>query len=109
MSAIQLTGKWGGISLAASNFQLMTEPQVPNLSAPAANFTTTLWSVVLQAGSDETRQARPALEKLCRAYWHPLYCYVRRRGHPAADAQDLVQGLFAVSGGRKVRRVALEK
>ena len=61
---------------------------------PAGQFETTLWTVVLQAGSTETTQSRSALEHLCRAYWHPLYCYVRRRGHAAPDAQDLVQGFF---------------
>lgn len=64
-------------------------------TAVTGHFDTTLWHVVLQAGSDETGQSRPALEKLCRAYWHPLYCYARRRGHAPADAQDLVQGLFS--------------
>ncbi len=59
------------------------------------HFETTLWTVVLQAGSTETTQSRAALEQLCRAYWHPLYCYVRRRGHAPHDAQDLVQGFFA--------------
>jgi RNA polymerase sigma-70 factor (ECF subfamily) len=34
------------------------------------------------------------LEKLCRAYWYPLYSYIRRRGVPAADAQDLTQEFF---------------
>lgn len=64
-------------------------------SRPAGPFETTLWTVVLQAGSAETTQSRAALEHLCRAYWHPLYCYARRRGHSAPDAQDLVQGFFA--------------
>jgi RNA polymerase sigma factor (sigma-70 family) len=64
-------------------------------SRPAGHFETTLWTVVLQAGSAETTQSRAALEHLCRAYWHPLYCYVRRRGHSPPDAQDLVQGFFA--------------
>lgn len=59
------------------------------------HFGTTVWQVVAQAGSAETTQAMMALDQLCRAYWHPLYCYARRRGHPAADAQDLVQGFFA--------------
>lgn len=64
-------------------------------SRPAGHFETTLWTVVLQAGSAETTQSRVALEHLCRAYWHPLYCYARRRGHSSPDAQDLVQGFFA--------------
>jgi RNA polymerase sigma-70 factor (ECF subfamily) len=40
-------------------------------------------------------QGREALEQLCRGYWFPLYAYVRRRGHDADAAQDLVQGFFA--------------
>jgi RNA polymerase sigma-70 factor (ECF subfamily) len=34
------------------------------------------------------------LEHLCQVYWPPLYAYVRRRGHPPADAQDLTQAFF---------------
>jgi len=36
-----------------------------------------------------------ALAELCRAYWLPLYAYVRKRGHDTHDAQDLVQAFFA--------------
>src|SRR6185295_18403144 len=32
---------------------------------------------------------------LCRAYWPPLYSYIRRQGHEAAEAQDLTQEFFA--------------
>jgi RNA polymerase sigma-70 factor (ECF subfamily) len=35
------------------------------------------------------------LEKLCRAYWYPLYAFVRRQGHGPEDAQDLTQAFFA--------------
>jgi RNA polymerase sigma-70 factor (ECF subfamily) len=28
-------------------------------------------------------------------YWYPLYAYVRRKGHQAAEAQDLTQAFFA--------------
>jgi RNA polymerase sigma factor (sigma-70 family) len=61
----------------------------------AATFCTTHWSVVLQAGGPDSPQAAEALEWLCRAYWYPLYAYVRRQGHPFADAQDLTQEFFA--------------
>jgi DNA-directed RNA polymerase specialized sigma24 family protein len=36
-----------------------------------------------------------AMETLCRAYWYPLYAYVRRDGHAPHDAQDLTQEFFA--------------
>jgi RNA polymerase sigma-70 factor (ECF subfamily) len=58
-------------------------------------FVTTRWSVVLTAGSSETTGARHALEKLCQAYWYPLYAYVRRRGFSPPDAEDLTQEFFA--------------
>jgi RNA polymerase sigma-70 factor (ECF subfamily) len=50
---------------------------------------------VLAAARSDTTKAQAALEKLCRTYWYPLYAYVRRRGHPAHDAQDLTQAFFA--------------
>lgn len=43
-------------------------------------FTTTHWSVVLAAGRGSP-DSESALTLLCRAYWRPLFAYVRRRGH----------------------------
>jgi len=57
-------------------------------------FATTQWSVVLAAGGDSSRAA-PALEKLCSAYWYPIYAFVRRQGRSPHDAQDLTQQFFA--------------
>jgi len=50
---------------------------------------------VLAAGQRSTPQSDRALEELCRAYWYPLYAYVRRHGHSKEDAEDLTQGFFA--------------
>jgi len=61
---------------------------------PRAGFHTTHWSEVLAAGSPSSPRAREALEHLCRAYWFPLYAYVRRLGYPSEDAKDLTQGFF---------------
>jgi RNA polymerase sigma factor (sigma-70 family) len=58
-------------------------------------FATTHWSVVLAAGQGQSAPAQQALEKLCRAYWYPIYAYVRRKGHKAEEAQDLTQEFFA--------------
>jgi RNA polymerase sigma factor (sigma-70 family) len=59
-----------------------------------ARFTQTHWSVVLAAADRGSPEAEEALEKLCRTYWYPLYAFLRRSGHTADDAKDLVQGLF---------------
>lgn len=58
-------------------------------------FLTTHWSVVLTAGRSDTPRALDSLEQLCRTYWYPLYVYVRRRGYPPEDAEDLTQEFFA--------------
>jgi len=65
-----------------------------------APFTTTHWSVVLQA-QGESPAAQEALEKLCRMYWWPLYGFVRREGYNPEEAQDLTQGFFALLLERK--------
>ncbi len=69
-------------------------------------FATTQWSMVLAAGDSSAPGAKEALERLCRAYWYPLYAFVRRRGHDPHDAQDLAQGFFAWLLESKQLRVA---
>ncbi len=73
----------------------MDSTSTPAGRAPEAWFVTTRWSVVLSAGRKDSPHADAALETLCRAYWYPLYAYVRRLGHSPADAQDLTQEFFA--------------
>ena len=60
-------------------------------------FATTHWSLVVAAKPGEASQSRAqqALDYLCRAYWYPLYAFVRSRGYSSDDAQDLTQSFFA--------------
>jgi RNA polymerase sigma factor (sigma-70 family) len=60
-----------------------------------AAFTTTHWSVVLEA-QGPTPAAQAALDKLCSTYWRPIYGFVRRHGTDAEEAKDLTQGFFAL-------------
>jgi RNA polymerase sigma factor (sigma-70 family) len=65
---------------------------------------------VLGAGEAETPANSEALEKLCRAYWTPLYAYLRRRGESPHDAQDLTQGFLArVIAREDIGRIGPEK
>jgi RNA polymerase sigma factor (sigma-70 family) len=57
-------------------------------------FTTTHWSVVLEA-QGESPAAQKALEKLCRTYWRPIFAFLRRQGLSSAEAEDITQGFFA--------------
>jgi RNA polymerase sigma-70 factor (ECF subfamily) len=58
-------------------------------------FVTTHWSLVLSARDPQSPRSAEALEKLCRAYWYPLYAYVRRTGQSRENAEDLTQAFFA--------------
>ena len=59
-------------------------------------FAATHWSVVLAARGGDSTRARAALEALCRTYWYPLYAFARRLGQSPHDAEDSVQGFFAI-------------
>ena len=56
---------------------------------------TTSWTQVLAARDAPTGESRRALEALCRAYWYPVYAFVRREGLSPDDARDATQGYFA--------------
>src|SRR5215475_1850135 len=72
----------------------MVEERGPSQDTPRV-FATTHWSVVLAAGKNSSDGAQTALESLCRAYWYPIYVYVRRKGHGPEAAEDLTQEFFA--------------
>lgn len=70
-------------------------PNNPSDEPSPAHFPTTRWSLVLQAGNPNSPLARESLAELCRAYWYPLYAYIRRRGNVPEQAKDLTQDFFA--------------
>ncbi|MEZ5944031.1 MAG: sigma-70 family RNA polymerase sigma factor [Planctomycetaceae bacterium] len=75
-----------------SGMEIDDESKLP--AGRAGSFATTHWSLVIAAGNDAGEESRRALEELCRAYWSPLYAYVRRRVSSVHEAQDLTQAFF---------------
>ena len=71
----------------------MSEPRAD--LPPDAAFPTTWWSRVVAAGDASDSRARDALADLCRAYWYPIYAFIRRKGFDAEAALDLTQDYFA--------------
>ena len=60
----------------------------------------------MTAGSGKAEPAQDALETLCRAYWFPIYVYVRRKGYAPDEAKDLTQEYFAQLIAKKHVRLA---
>lgn len=70
----------------------MPDPPSSHEAAVPRAFATTHWSVIQAVAQGESAAA---LETLCRAYRHPVYAYVRRKGYQPEEAQDLTQEFFA--------------
>ena len=88
----------------------MTNGQTMHTLPGPYQFPTTRWTLVVAAGDPHEKEARSALVSLCENYWYPLYAYLRRRGHPADQAQDLTQGFFIrMLEGRYLDRADPEK
>ena len=80
----------------ASETWIMSKRTLSDSSATASgSFPHTHWSVIWAARDGDSTEAAEALNKLCRAYWRPLFCYARRRGYDFEQARDLTQGFFA--------------
>ncbi len=87
----------------------MNDRTMHTLAGPS-QFPTTRWTLVVAAGDPHRKEARSALVSLCEGYWYPLYAYLRRRGYPADQAQDLTQEFFMrVLEGRYLDRADPEK
>jgi RNA polymerase sigma factor (sigma-70 family) len=88
----------------------MTNGQTMRTLPGSSQFPTTRWTLVVAAGDRERKAAGSALVSLCENYWYPLYAFLRRRGYPADQAQDLTQEFFIrVLEGRYLDRADPEK
>jgi DNA-directed RNA polymerase specialized sigma24 family protein len=70
-------------------------PDLPVGLAGVGSFQTTRWTVIMAAKEPQSAQGQEALARFCQAYWYPVYCFIRGRGCPHHDAQDLTQDYFA--------------
>ena len=88
----------------------MTNSDTMHTLSGSSGFPTTRWTLVVAAGDPQRKEAHEALASLCGSYWYPLYAYLRRRGYPADEAQDLTQEFFIrVLEGRYLDRADPKK
>jgi DNA-directed RNA polymerase specialized sigma24 family protein len=84
-----------GESVQSADFhELTANGSARSTQKGAAQFTSTHWSLVVEA-QGESPAAQAALEKLCCIYWRPIYSFVQRQGIGPEEAKDITQGFFA--------------
>ena len=84
---------WYGAPALRNLWQTAAVKAVAGSRKNVTRFDTTHWSVVLRARSGPA-DARAALETLCRTYRPPVLAYIRGRGYPPDQAEDLAQSFF---------------
>src|SRR5258705_3100161 len=70
------------------------QSSLDSTSGASPKFQPTQWTLVRRAGFGSA-DSEDALETLCRAYWFPIYAFIRRNGRSPHEAQDLTQEFFA--------------
>jgi DNA-directed RNA polymerase specialized sigma24 family protein len=64
------------------------------LSMNYENFPKTAWTVVRAAQGLEGAERCEAMNRCIAAYWKPVFCFLRARGKPLHQAEDLTQEFF---------------
>lgn len=67
-----------------------------------SNFPRTHWSRVAAVKGEASTERQEALNFLAERYWKPVYCYVRRQGYEAIEAEDLVQEFFLTAFAKEL-------
>ena len=69
----------------------MSEAAANPLASPR-QFPPTDWSALHRLR--KPLQANPATDRFCRAYWFPLFAFLRHKGYGHEEAQDHIQSFF---------------
>lgn len=72
-------------------------------------FPTTSWTLIRRVQKGDDREARAAMEEICRQYWYPVYVFNRRQGFTESDAEDLTQEFFRALIARETIQAARQE
>ncbi len=85
----------------------MNRREYTSIGGDQRSFQTTHWTAIEQARAGQASHAHVLINELLKAYWKPVYCYLRHRGFGNEEAKDLTQDFFQeVVLGRELVQVA---
>ena len=81
----------------------MKADKYTSMGGAKRTFGATHWTAIEAIGSKDDARSRALVCDFLRAYWKPVYCYLRRKGYDNEQAKDLTQGFFhEIVLGRKL-------
>ena len=81
----------------------MKADKYTSIGGAKRTFGATHWTAIEEIGSNDDARSKALVVDFLKAYWKPVYCYLRHKGRGNAEAKDLTQGFFhEVVLGRKL-------
>ena len=72
----------------------MKADKYTSIGGAKRTFGATCWTVIEAIGSNDDAQSRAMVGDFLKAYWKPVYCYLRHKDYNSEKAKDLTQGFF---------------
>jgi RNA polymerase sigma-70 factor (ECF subfamily) len=81
----------------------MKSDEYTSIGGTRRTFQTTHWTAIEKIGSNDDICSKAIIGDLLKAYWKPVYCYLRQKGYGNEEAKDLTQAFFhEIVLGRKL-------
>jgi RNA polymerase sigma-70 factor (ECF subfamily) len=72
----------------------MKADRYTSIGGAKRTFGATCWTAIESIASKDDAGSRALVGDFLKAYWKPVYCYLRHKGHNSEQAKDLTQGFF---------------
>ena len=72
----------------------MKADKYTSIGGAKRTFGATCWTAIEEIGSNDDARNEALVVDFLKAYWKPVYCYLRHKGRGNAEAKDLTQGFF---------------
>lgn len=93
------TGEFGFVYLWQSQIRdfgmiSMKADRYTSIGGDKRTFGATCWTAIESIASKDDASNRALVGDFLKAYWKPVYCYLRHKGYNSEQAKDLTQGFF---------------
>jgi hypothetical protein len=72
----------------------MKADKYTSIGGEKRTFGATCWTAIESIASKDDASSRALIGDFLKAYWKPVYCYLRHKGYNSERAKDLTQGFF---------------